>query len=120
MGEAGDGIGDILTGSLVARTVEGGSRAVGHDAGAGAGGICFNCGAVRTGPFCQDCGQSGQVHRNVTALGHDILHGVFHFEGKIWKTLPMLALHPGDLTRRYVHGERAKFPHPMWPERRWV
>jgi hypothetical protein len=49
----------------------------------------------------------------MVGLVHDILHGVFHFEGKFWNTLPMLALHPGDLTRRYVHGERARFVTPM-------
>ncbi len=113
MGDAGEGIGDILTGGLVARAVEGGPGAAGHGEDEGAGGTCLNCGAVRAGPFCQGCGQSGHVHRNITALGHDILHGVFHFEGKTWKTLPMLAFHPGDLTRRYVHGERAKFVSPM-------
>ncbi|HEY0316359.1 MAG TPA: DUF3667 domain-containing protein [Sphingomonas sp.] len=116
MGGAADGIGDILTGGIVAREVDRGGVATGeagHDAHEGAGGICLNCGAVRSGPFCQQCGQSGHVHRSVVALGHDILHGVFHFEGKFWNTLPMLAWHPGDLTRRYVHGERARFVTPM-------
>ena len=47
------------------------------------------------------------------SLGHDILHGVFHFEGKVWRTLPELFFHPGRLTRRYVDGERAKFVSPM-------
>jgi hypothetical protein len=113
MAETGEGIGDLLTGGIIAREVERASRAAGHGPSEGAGGKCLNCGAVRTGPFCQNCGQSGHSHRNVSALAHDILHGVFHFEGKIWKTLPMLAFHPGDLTRRYVHGERAKFVSPM-------
>jgi hypothetical protein len=111
-----EGIGDILTGGLAAREVDRGGVAAGeagHEPHEGAGGACLNCGTVRTGPFCQACGQSGHVHRNIVALGHDILHGVFHFEGKFWKTLPMLAWHPGDLTRRYVHGERAKFVSPM-------
>lgn len=38
------------------------------------------------------------------------------YEGKFWRTLPLLPLlawRPGDLTRRYVHGERAKFISPM-------
>ncbi|MEJ6594159.1 DUF3667 domain-containing protein [Parasphingorhabdus sp.] len=35
------------------------------------------------------------------------------YEGKFWRTLPLLAWRPGDLTRRYVHGERAKFISPM-------
>ena len=31
----------------------------------------------------------------------------------MWRTLPMLAFKPGELTRRYIHGERAKFISPM-------
>ena len=34
---------------------------------------------------------------------------VFHFEGKIWRTLPMLAWRPGRLTREYVEGRRASY-----------
>jgi hypothetical protein len=112
MSEA-EGIGDILTGGIIAREVDGAHGGTGHDPHEGAGGTCLNCGAVRSGPFCQGCGQSGHIHRNVAALGHDILHGVFHFEGKFWTTLPMLAFHPGELTRRYIRGERAKFVSPM-------
>lgn len=53
------------------------------------------------------------MHSTLSAFWHDLLHGVLHFEGKIWRTLPMLALKPGELTRRYVHGERAKFVSPL-------
>jgi hypothetical protein len=38
---------------------------------------------------------------------------VLHFEGKIWRTLPLLAWRPGQLTRRYIEGERARFVSPM-------
>ena len=41
------------------------------------------------------------------------LHGVLHFEGKIWRTLPLLAWKPGELTRRYIDGERARFVSPI-------
>src|SRR5690606_37364111 len=44
---------------------------------------------------------------------HDLLHGAFHFEGKIWHTLPALAWKPGELTRRYIDGQRAHFVSPM-------
>ena len=47
------------------------------------------------------------------AFCHDLLHGVLHFEGKIWRTLPMLAWRPGELTRRYIDGERARFVSPI-------
>ena len=110
MSEAGDGIGTLATGALWARTVEPGSGAhPGHDEG----GACANCGTLRIGAFCHACGQPGHLHKNLMGLVHDIAHGVFHFEGKVWHTLPLLAWKPGQLTRRYVDGERAKFVSPM-------
>lgn len=53
------------------------------------------------------------VHRSFGAIGHDLVHAIFHFEGKLWNTLPLLAWRPGDLTRRYIHGERARFISPL-------
>ncbi|SOB80106.1 Protein of unknown function [Sphingomonas guangdongensis] len=108
MNDAVDSAGMIATGALLAREAER-THAPGHDASPD----CANCGAHLLGPHCHVCGQHGHVHRTAGAFVHDILHGVFHFEGKFWKTLPMLAWRPGELTRRYVHGERAKFVSPM-------
>jgi hypothetical protein len=53
------------------------------------------------------------VHRTLGAFWHDVAHGVLHFEGKIWHTLPLLAWRPGDLTRRYIRGQRARFVSPI-------
>ncbi len=83
------------------------------DAGGPAGGICLNCGTRRLGEFCHACGQGSHVHRSLGAIWHDLAHGAFHFEGRIWRTLPLLVLRPGELTRRYVHGERARFVSPL-------
>ena len=38
---------------------------------------------------------------------------MLHFEGKIWRTLPLLAWKPGELTRRYIDGQRASFVSPI-------
>jgi hypothetical protein len=38
---------------------------------------------------------------------------VLHLDGKIWRTLPLLAWRPGELTRRYILGERARFVSPL-------
>lgn len=111
MSEAGDGMGSAATGALWARTIE--QKTHGAGAGHEDRGPCANCGTAPVGPFCHACGQSGHVHRNASALAHDIAHGVFHFEGKLWNTLPLLIWHPGRLTRRYVDGERVKFVSPM-------
>ncbi len=101
--------GDAATGAAWSRTVEpqaGAGPAVAH-------GPCLNCGAALIGRYCHACGQSGHLHKTLVSIVHDLLHGVFHFEGKIWRTVPMLVLHPGKLTRRYIDGERAKFVSPL-------
>jgi hypothetical protein len=74
---------------------------------------CLNCGADLIGDYCHRCGQSGHVHRSLAGFVEEIAHGVLHFEGKLFATLPMLILRPGQLTRRYVDGERAKFVSPL-------
>jgi Protein of unknown function (DUF3667) len=101
--------GDAITGGILARAVEpshGGGTATEQ-------GACLNCGVELIGSHCYACGQKAQVHRSLRGYGHDLLHGVFHFDGKILRTLPMLAFKPGELTRRYIHGERAKFVSPL-------
>jgi hypothetical protein len=103
--------GDIATGASMGRAIE--PRAGEHVSGADGHGICLNCGTALIGEFCHACGQNGHVHKTLRSIGHDLLHGVFHFEGKIWRTLPMLVLHPGALTRRYIAGERARFVSPL-------
>lgn len=110
MSEAGDGIGSLATGALWAHEAERLST-MGHTHHET--GTCPNCGTDRVGPYCHACGQPGHLHKNLMGLVHDIAHGVFHFEGKVWHTLPLLAWQPGQLTRRYVDGERAKFVSPM-------
>jgi hypothetical protein len=103
--------GDIAAGALIGRSVE--PRAGEHVEGADGHGVCLNCGAALIGEFCHECGQNGHVHKTLASIGHDLLHGVFHFEGKIWRTLPMLVIRPGELTRRYIAGERARFVSPL-------
>ncbi len=105
-----EGIGEAVTGGMAARAVE-------PEAGQGHGDhhekVCLNCGTYLQGAYCHACGQKGHLHRTLGGFWHDLVHGVFHFEGKIWRTLPMLAWRPGDLTRRYIHGERARFVSPV-------
>jgi hypothetical protein len=105
-----EGVGEAVTGGLIARAVEprAGEAHDGHAAGR-----CLNCGTALRGEYCHVCGQAAHVHRSLSAIWHDIAHSVLHFEGKFWRTLPLLAWRPGDLTRRYVEGERARFISPM-------
>src|SRR5437763_3434704 len=109
MGEIG-AIGDAIAGAVLGRAVEpNAGEADGHTHE----GNCLNCGAPLIGPYCNQCGQHSHVHRTLGAFFHDFAHGVLHFEGKIWRTLPLLAWKPGDLTRRYISGQRASFVSPI-------
>lgn len=107
-------LGSAATGGLAARAVEpvhgerGKAPAHGHTPAR-----CLNCGASLDGPFCHSCGQKAHLHRSIGDFWHDFLHGVLHFDGKFWRTLPMLVWRPGELTRRYIHGERARFVSPL-------
>jgi hypothetical protein len=113
IGEAGAGthaaVAPVVAGGVL-DPVDSGSHEGAHEGGHGA---CANCGAALAGAYCHACGQNSHLHRTLAGFGHDLLHGVFHFEGKFWDTLPLLILKPGELTRRYIHGERAKFISPV-------
>lgn len=104
-------IADAVTGAAWARAAE--PDAALDDSGHTAERACLNCGTALKGAFCHACGQKGHVHRTLGAFAHDLLHGVLHFEGKVFRTLPKLLFRPGELTRRYIAGERARFVSPL-------
>lgn len=104
-----DSIGEAVTAGLTGVAVETApGRTSGHDRSR-----CLNCGTPLHGSHCHRCGQKAHVHRSFAGIGHDLLHAVLHFDGKFWNTLPLLVWRPGDLTRRYIHGERASFISPL-------
>jgi hypothetical protein len=105
-----EAVGEAVTGGLLARAVEPqAGEADGHTHERS----CLNCGTRLIGPYCSACGQKAHIHRSVRAFFQDFLQSLFNFEGKIWRTLPMLAWRPGEMTRRYIAGERARFISPV-------
>ncbi len=112
MNGIGEGLGTVIEGGLLGRAVEpAAGEATAHVPPGPV--TCANCQTVFSGNFCPECGQKGHIHRSLSAIGHDIMHGVLHLDGKLWNTLPLLVFKPGDLTRRFIAGERAKFVSPM-------
>ena len=69
---------------------------------------CANCATPLQGPWCHACGQSGEdFHRSIVRLGAEVIEGLIHADGRLWRTLPDLMLRPGRLTRAYLEGHRA-------------
>ncbi|WP_377154129.1 DUF3667 domain-containing protein [Roseateles sp. UC29_93] len=106
--------GEMLVGAAVAQEIAGGSGAGAEaDASRHAHGACANCTAPLQGAFCHRCGQAAHVHRSLAHLAEEFLHGILHFETKAWRTVPMLLLRPGKLTREYIDGRRVRYVSPL-------
>lgn len=103
--------GSLVTAGLAAGEID--RTSVGPRAGARAVKNCTNCGTELNGAYCHACGQAGHLHRSLLHLIEEVLHGVLHFEAKGWRTLPLLIVRPGVLTRRYIDGQRTRYVSPL-------
>lgn len=75
---------------------------------------CANCGAALEGPYCFVCGQhDNDLKRPFWALFSEIIEGLFSLDGRLWHTIPPLFWRPGQVTSRYLAGERARFMAPF-------
>ena len=74
---------------------------------------CPNCKTPVLGRYCPECGQSAHVHRSIAHIFEEVAHGVLHFETKSWRTVPLLFVRPGLLTRRYIDGQRVRYVSPL-------
>jgi hypothetical protein len=103
-----DAAGGAASAGILAGALE---RPTGH--AGDAEGNCTDCGQPVEGKFCSRCGQPTHVHRSLLHLGEEMLHGVLHFDARIWRTLPLLAINPGRLTREWVQGRRTRYVSPL-------
>lgn len=101
-------LGDAVTGGLFSKVL---SRPAGHAGEEHP--ACADCGTQTLGRFCHNCGNPSHVHRTLLHLGEELLHGVMHFDGRTWRTLPLLFFRPGRLTREWCMGKRARYVSPL-------
>ena len=77
-------------------------------------GKCANCGALRTGPFCSQCGQKDRdLHRPIWWIIGEFLDAVFSYDSRTFRTIWLLVALPGEFTRRYMDGQRASLLPPF-------
>lgn len=78
------------------------------------GATCKNCKEPLAGLYCHVCGQrEDELRRPIWTFLQDLIEGVFSSDSRFFKTLFLLILVPGGLTRSYMEGHRARFTPPV-------
>ncbi|HUR80202.1 MAG TPA: DUF3667 domain-containing protein [Thermoanaerobaculia bacterium] len=75
---------------------------------------CLNCGVALQGDYCHACGQKAvSLHLGMHDFAHDATHEFLHLDGKVLKTVRLLIIRPGELTREFLAGRRARYISPV-------
>ena len=75
---------------------------------------CRNCEAPLTGPFCPRCGQRVvPPHPTLSELAGDAWSELVGWDGKFARTMKLLVIRPGALTRDAIEGRRARYISPV-------
>lgn len=75
---------------------------------------CLNCGAELQGEFCHACGQKAvAMHVGMHDFLHEAAHEFAHWDGKILQTVKLLIIKPGQLTKEFLAGRRARYLSPL-------
>jgi hypothetical protein len=76
--------------------------------------VCLNCGAPLSGPFCSACGQRDvPPYPSVRELAIDAALEFSGWDGRLASTLRTLVRRPGQLTREFLEGRRARYISPI-------
>lgn len=75
---------------------------------------CLNCDATLSGQYCGDCGQRARSRLiSIWELTREAFGDLFELDSRLWRTLIPLTFRPGQLTRDYLEGRRARFMPPF-------
>lgn len=75
---------------------------------------CLECGAAVAGAYCARCGQSAAVHvLSMKEVAGDVTHSLLHLDSRVWRTLRLLLLRPGELTREFIAGRHQRYLPPF-------
>ncbi|MGB5491313.1 MAG: DUF3667 domain-containing protein, partial [Woeseiaceae bacterium] len=75
---------------------------------------CLNCGAPLQGQYCGICGQRARNRLiSLWELISDAFGDLLEIDSRLWRTLIPLFMRPGQLTRDYLEGRRARYMPPF-------
>jgi len=81
---------------------------------ASAPGVCLNCGEPVSLRYCPACGQAAiDPNPTVGEFVHEAASEFLHWDGKLAATFRLLFTKPGELTREYLAGRRARYLSPL-------
>ena len=66
------------------------------------------------GAYCHECGQKAREPTpGIRDFLHDAIHESLHLDGKILNTVKVLVTQPGQITKDFVAGRRARYISPL-------
>lgn len=75
---------------------------------------CRNCDSELSGEFCHSCGQSARsLRRPFWTLVKESAETLFVMDGRLMQTIPALMTRPGEISRDYLNGRRARYIPPF-------
>ena len=75
---------------------------------------CLNCGAQLRGQYCGTCGQRARSRLiSLWELISEPFGDLIEIDSRLWQTLIPLIMRPGQLTRDYLRGRRARYMPPF-------
>ena len=75
---------------------------------------CLNCGATLSGQYCGNCGQRAASRLiSIWELLKEAFGDLLELDSRVWRTLIPLVIRPGQLTREYLRGRRARYMPPF-------
>lgn len=75
---------------------------------------CLNCGTRLRGQYCGVCGQRSRGRLiSLWQLLREAFGDLLELDSRLWRTLIPLLIKPGQLTRDYLEGRRARYMPPF-------
>lgn len=63
--------------------------------------------------YCPSCGQENHdIRVPIGHVGYEFIEGITHFDTKIWNTLKSYFTKPGQITKEFLQGKRARYVQP--------
>jgi biopolymer transport protein ExbD len=76
--------------------------------------VCLNCHARLRGQYCGHCGQRSRNRLiSIWQLLQEAFGDLLELDSRLWRTLVPLLTRPGQLTRDYLEGRRARYMPPF-------